>query len=60
MSTLPPPSPPTPPDDVAPMQRRDFLKVAGVGAGLLLIGACDSPESTVPGLKPKRRLPLVG
>ena len=60
MSTLPPPFPPTPPDDGAPLHRRDFLKVAGVGAGLLLVGACDSPESAVPGLKPKRRLPLVG
>ena len=61
MSTLPPASPPTPPDDGAPLHRRDFLKVAGVGAGLLLVGACDSSENpSVPGLKPKRRLPFVG
>jgi glycine/D-amino acid oxidase-like deaminating enzyme len=43
------------------MQRRDFLKVAGVGAGLLLVGACDSSdERQVPGFASKRRLPLIG
>ena len=61
MSTVPPASPPTPPDDAAPLHRRDFLKVAGVGAGLLLVGACDpSDKRDVPGLEQKRRLPLVG
>ncbi len=61
MTTLPPPGPPTP-DDAAPsLDRRDFLKVAGVGAGLLLAGACDTADGpAVPGLRPKRRLPLIG
>ena len=57
MSTVPPPSPPTGPDDSAEgLRRRDFLKVAGAGAGLLLLGACDSPDTpTIPGFAPKRR-----
>jgi glycine/D-amino acid oxidase-like deaminating enzyme len=57
MSTVPPPSSPTPPDDSAEgLRRRDFLKVAGAGAGLLLLGACDSPQTPpVPGFAPKRR-----
>ena len=61
MSTLPPPSPPTPPEDAAPLHRRDFLKVAGVGAGLLLVGACDSSENPgLPGFQSKRRMPFLG
>ena len=57
MSIVPPPSPPTPPDESADgLRRRDFLKVAGAGAGLLLLGACDSSDApTIPGFAPKRR-----
>ena len=65
-SNVHPPRPPaalpkaTDKPDVA---RRDFLKVAGAGAGLLLLGgagtaAAASPE--VPGLVHKRRSPLFG
>lgn len=43
------------------LPRRDFLKVAGAGAGLLMLGSsaalAESPE--VPGLRPKRRIPFI-
>ncbi len=41
--------------------RREFLKVAGAGAGMLLLGGCgptDNPE--VPGIHHQRRLPFIG
>jgi glycine/D-amino acid oxidase-like deaminating enzyme len=41
--------------------RREFLKVAGAGAGMLLLGGCgptDNPE--VPGIHHERRLPFIG
>ncbi len=61
MSTVPPPSSPIPPDDSADgLRRRDFLKVAGAGAGLLLLGACESQETPVPGFVPKRRFSGFG
>jgi glycine/D-amino acid oxidase-like deaminating enzyme len=38
--------------------RRDFLKVAGAGAGLLMLGGCgENPE--VPGIRPHRHIPLI-
>ncbi|MEP6617754.1 MAG: FAD-dependent oxidoreductase [bacterium] len=59
-------SPPKPPTDLAStdtastLPRRDFLKAAGAGAGLLLLGGCTPAEAAVPGLQHKRRLPLIG
>ena len=57
MSTIPPSSPPTPPDDTPDgLRRRDFLKVAGAGAGMLLLGGCESGDApAIPGFAPKRR-----
>ncbi len=44
--------------------RRDFLRAAGAGAGLLLLGdrgaAQATPAAPLPGIEHKRRLPLVG
>ena len=59
MATDPPSSSP---DDSHSVPRRDFLKAAGAGAGLLLLGSCASTsEAAVPGLQPrKRRMPFVG
>jgi glycine/D-amino acid oxidase-like deaminating enzyme len=63
-SSLPPDStipPATPDDHTDALPRRDFLKVAGAGAGLLLLGGCGPTENpAVPGLRPKRRLPFIG
>ena len=43
------------------LERRDFLKVAGAGAGLLLLGGCaPAANPEVPGIQPKRRFPLIG
>jgi len=48
-------------NDKPDVARRDFLKVAGAGAGLLLIGgAGTAAASEVPGLVHKRRSPLFG
>src|SRR5579864_4173222 len=66
-SSLPPLSP-KPPNDAAghppssdAVARRDFLKAAGAGAGLLLLGACGSSVNPdVPGIQRRRRVPLVG
>ncbi len=53
-------SPPGPPERHDPLRRRDFLKVAGTGAGLLLLGGCARSENPmVPGIVPRRRVPLV-
>jgi len=41
--------------------RRDFLKVAGAGAGLLLLGGAGATAAAaVPGLVHKRRTPFIG
>lgn len=42
--------------------RRDFLKVAGASAGLLMLGggAGEAQNPAVPGIRPHRRIPLVG
>ncbi|AHG88635.1 FAD dependent oxidoreductase [Gemmatirosa kalamazoonensis] len=46
--------------DVSTPTRRDFLKAAGAGATIALLGACDTAEAApVPGLAHRRR-PLVG
>ncbi len=43
-----------------PLPRRDFLKVAGASAGLLMLGGCtDAEAAAVPGIRPHRRIPLV-
>src|SRR5688572_20923602 len=52
----------TPPSADNALNRRDFIKIAGAGAGLLIAGACDAPSDTaaVPGLRPRRRGMLGG
>jgi len=48
-------------NDTPDVARRDFLKVAGAGAGLLLLGgAATTAAADVPGLAHKRRSPLFG
>src|SRR4051812_22768892 len=60
MSSVPPDSGDAA-DSAAEIPRRDFLRAAGAGAGLLLLGACATDASAaVPGLKPKRRFPRIG
>ena len=44
------------PDGVA---RRDFLKVAGAGAGALLLGACGPAERPVPGIQSPKRFSFL-
>jgi len=47
--------------DKPDVARRDFLKVAGAGAGLLLLGGAKAPAAPeVPGLAHRRRAPLFG
>ena len=64
MASVPPRPPADSTDttgDAREMPRRDFLRVAGAGAGLLLLGGCATDASAaVPGLKAKRRLPRIG
>src|SRR5688572_2767653 len=59
-SRVPPPAPsraPAPPG----VARRDFLRAAGAGAGLALLGGCRTAEAApVPGLEQRRRRPLLG
>jgi sarcosine oxidase len=48
---------------LSPVDRRDFLKLAGAGAGLLVAGGCapDIPAEPLPGLVPsRRRTPRLG
>src|SRR5215218_10013755 len=58
------PSPPLPaaahPEADELLPRRSFLKAAGAGAGLLLLGGCASAAERVPGIHPKRRVPMFG
>ncbi len=50
-----------PPDDTGnAVQRREFLKLAGAGAGLILLDACAPAAPTVPGFAPKRSRSIVG
>src|SRR5581483_9881015 len=42
------------------LPRRDFLKVAGATAGLLMLGGCATENPAVPGIRPHRRIPLIG
>ncbi len=43
------------------LQRRDFLKFAGAGAGLLLLGGCaPTDDPAVPGIHRARRVPFIG
>lgn len=43
------------------LQRRDFLKYAGAGAGLLLLGGCaPTDDPAVPGIHRTRRVPFIG
>jgi len=44
------------------LPRRDFLKVAGASAGLLMLGGCaaGAENPAVPGIRPHRHIPLVG
>src|SRR3954470_10676793 len=52
-STTPPDSLPAT-DENSPLPRRDFLRVAGAGAGLLIVGGIDrSSRDGVPGISPK-------
>jgi sarcosine oxidase len=47
--------------DKPDVARRDFLKVAGAGAGLLLLGGAGATAAAdVPGLVHKRRSPFIG
>lgn len=48
--------------DNSALLRRDFLKVAGASAGLLMLGGCavEAQSPTVPGIRPHRRIPSVG
>jgi len=47
--------------DKPDVARRDFLKVAGAGAGLLLLGSAGATAAAdVPGLAHKRRSPFLG
>lgn len=63
-SNVPPPrssSMPAVVSDKPDVARRDFLKVAGAGAGLLLLGGAGATAAAdVPGLVHKRRSPLFG
>ncbi|MEP6730070.1 MAG: FAD-dependent oxidoreductase [bacterium] len=46
--------------DAQSIQRRDFLKAAGAGAGMLLLDACSTADAAIPGLRPrKRKLPFI-
>jgi len=47
-------------NDTPDVARRDFLKAAGAGAGLLLLGGAGATAADVPGLVHKRRAPLFG
>jgi sarcosine oxidase len=51
---------PTPDAPDRALDRRKFITVAGIGAGLLLTGACGPGEEVVPGVFEKKRLPLIG
>src|SRR6185437_879267 len=54
-------SAPREPATCGALERREFLKVAGAGAGLLLLGGCaPAANPEVPGIQPKRRFPLIG
>jgi sarcosine oxidase len=62
-SNLGPSSPSNVPaaSDKPDVARRDFLKVAGAGAGLLLLGGVGATAAAdVPGLVHKRRTPFIG
>jgi sarcosine oxidase len=62
-SNLGPSSPSNRPaaSDKPDVARRDFLKVAGAGAGLLLLGGAGATAAAdVPGLAHKRRTPFIG
>jgi glycine/D-amino acid oxidase-like deaminating enzyme len=50
---------PTVPPDESSVNRRSFIKAAGIGAGILLLDGCAS-DRTVPGLRPKRNFPFIG
>lgn len=55
------PSTPSNAPETPGVARRDFLKVAGAGAGLLLLGGAGSTAAAdVPGLVHKRRSPFFG
>lgn len=50
-------------DDDIPdaLPRRGFLKVAGAGAGLMLLGGAAAPPTrSIPGIEHKRRIPFIG
>jgi sarcosine oxidase len=56
----PPAVPDHPEDAERALPRRDFIKAAGAGASLLLLGACAKEAGAVPGLQSKRRMPRIG
>src|SRR4051812_6216720 len=39
------------------LPRREFLRVAGVGAGVLLVGGSDAARKPVPGIVPRTSIP---
>jgi sarcosine oxidase len=48
-------------DDANALDRRGFFKAAGVGAGLLALGACGSKDTQgVPGFQPRQRVSSAG
>jgi glycine/D-amino acid oxidase-like deaminating enzyme len=51
--------PNAPPTD-STVNRRSFIKAAGLGAGILLLDGCTTDVAAVPGLRPKRRIPFIG
>jgi sarcosine oxidase len=63
IGTVPNDRPPEPPTTGLPsIDRRDFLRSAGIGAGALIVSNCapGTPDEIVPGVLRPRRRPLLG
>lgn len=56
-STTPPPAPGPQDDQGDALPRREFLRFAGAGAGLLLVGGSDTSLRPVPGIMPRANVP---
>ncbi|HKS06144.1 MAG TPA: FAD-dependent oxidoreductase, partial [Gemmatimonadaceae bacterium] len=61
MSNKPPASPLGPNDNDASLDRRDFFKLTGAGAGLLALGSCTTGgDELTPGLVPPPKITFLG